>query len=212
MRRLERWAAGQARITDLARELEVPHSRVQAQLTDTALRLIAPHLEDLPRWVRARGSGVGDASIAELSGTSAIVVVLALDGWTATAGPDDEAIAEAYRRWRAGAPRAEVARALGIPLPRLTKQLRSGEGVLEPRRLVARDLRARFGWTTSAQSLYVRKGLLPTADGVDGTSRWWWESTIDGWEQVAELHWCRRCRHAFISVVGLKEHRTRLHG
>lgn len=212
VRMLERWAAGQARITDLARQLAVPHSRVQAQLTDTALRLIAPHLEDLSRWVRARGSGVGDASIAALSGTSAIVVALALDGRPATAGPGGEVIAEAYRHWRGGAPRAEVARALGIPLPRLTKQLRSGESVLEPRRLVARDLRERFGWTTSAQSLYIRKGLLPTADGVDGTSRWWWESSIDEWERQHELHWCRRCRHAFVTTVGLKEHGTRIHG
>lgn len=208
---LRRWACGEARITDLARELGVPHSRVQALLTDTALRLIAPHLEDLSRWVRARGSGVSDESIAALSGTSPVVVSLALDGWSATAALDDEAIAEAYRRWQAGAPRVEVANALGVPPRRLINQLQAGVTVLQPRRLVANDLRERFGWTWSAQSLYRRKGVLPAADGVDGARFWWWETTINQWERQRELHWCRPCGHAFVTTAGLKEHTTRVH-
>lgn len=130
---------------------------------------------------------------------------------TATAALDDEAIAEAYRRWQAGAPRAKVASVLGIPPRRLINQLQAGVTVLQPRRLVARDLRERFGWTRSAQSLYRRKGLLPAADGVDGARFWWWETTINQWERQSELHWCRECHHAFISPIGLKEHGTLVH-
>ncbi|MCT1618380.1 hypothetical protein [Janibacter hoylei] len=150
--------------------------------------------------------------IAALSGTLPQVVALALDGWPDVAGPDGEAVATAHRLWLQGASREEVAAALGIPADRLVRQLRSGESVLEPRRLVTRDLRERFGWSLSAQSLYRRSGVVPPPDGREGPRHWWWAATIDDWAAQVELHWCQSCRHAFITSGGLKEHRTRVHG
>ena len=52
--------------------------RVQSRLTETTLRLIAPHLEDLSRWARARSAGISKMDIAALSGTLPQVVALAL--------------------------------------------------------------------------------------------------------------------------------------
>ncbi|CAM3966587.1 hypothetical protein JAAN108728_04820 [Janibacter anophelis] len=65
---------------------------------------------------------------------------------------------------------------------------------------------------SSAISLYRRKGTLPAADGLEGSRAWWWEATIDRWENARELHWCRECEHGFVAVLGLKEHITRVHG
>ena len=113
---LQRWARGETRIVELARDEGVTHSRVQAILKDTTLRLIAPHLEDLPRWEQARSTGVTPEAIAQLSKTSPEVVELALDGWPTrrawTTSADD--VAEAHGRWRAGTPLIDVAEALGV--------------------------------------------------------------------------------------------------
>lgn len=210
---MRRWARGEARIVDLGRELGVAHSRVQHLLTDTVLQLIAPHLEDIPRWHRARAAGLGSGSVASLSATYPEVVDLALDGWPQRRrqAASDAQVAEAHRRWLAGAARDNVAEALGLSEQKLTAQLRTGETVLVPRRLTSADLRDRFGWTPSAASLYRRKGVLPPPDGRDGLRQWWWQMTIDDWEDGQVLHWCRTCRHAFIAHVGLKEHTTRVH-
>lgn len=192
----------------------MPHSRIQTMLTSTALQLIAPHLEDLPRWAQARAAGIDDRAIADLSGTASGVVSLAIDGWPRTRAKfaSPESAVEAHRCWRAGGSRAEVAQTLGIPVVRLTKQLRSGESELLPHRLMSTDLRDRYGWTSSVVSLYRRKGVLPAADGRDGQRDWWWEETVEIWEAEHALWWCRPCSHAFVTKVGLKEHRTRVHG
>lgn len=210
---LERWASGDSRIVELARELDVPHSRVQTMLTNTVLQLIASHLEDLPRWVQARAAGVEDDVIAELSCVTPTVVSLALDGWPRARAKhaSPQSAVEAHRCWRAGGSRAEVAQALGIRVERLIKQLRSGESGLLPHRLMSTDLRERFGWTPSAVSLYRRKGVLPAPGGRDGQRDWWWEASIDEWEAERELWWCGPCRHAFVTPIGLEEHRTRMH-
>ncbi|WP_157075820.1 hypothetical protein [Janibacter anophelis] len=84
-------------MTDIARDWDRPHSRVQNELTATALALIAPHLEDLPRWVQARSSGLGDEAIADLSSTMACVMALALDGWPDSGLPDTGDAVEALR-------------------------------------------------------------------------------------------------------------------
>lgn len=183
-------------------------------LTGTALQLISPHLADLPRWAQARAAGVEDEAIAELSGTTAVVVSLALDGWPSRQERpvEDGRLVEALLCWRDGGSRADVAAVLGIPAPRLVKQLRSGESVLIPRRLTSTDLRERYGWTSSAVAIYRRKGVLPVPDGQDGQRDWWWESTIEAWEKTRDLVWCQKCRHAFVSPIGSKEHCTRVHG
>ncbi len=155
-----------------------------------------------------------DDVIAELSGTTPTVASLALDGWPRSRAKhaSPESVVEAHCCWRAGGSRAEVAQALGVPLERLVKQLHTGESELLPRRLMSTDLRERFGWASSSTvSLYRRKGRLPAPDGRDGQRDWWWETTIDAWETEHELSWCRPCSHAFVTKVGLKEHRTRVH-
>ncbi|CAM4155716.1 hypothetical protein [Janibacter anophelis] len=199
-------------MAELARDWDRPHSRVQNELTATALALIAAHLEDLPRWVQARSSGLGDEAIADLSGTMACVVALALDGWPVSGLPDIGDAVKALRRWSAGEPVSQVAGALGVPVARLRRQLVEGHSELTPRRLTTSDLGARYGWTPSAISQYRRKGTLPAVDGLEGSRAWWWEATIDSWENARELHWCRECEHAFVAVSGLKEHSTRIHG
>lgn len=208
---LQRWATGSVRVTDLARDLGVAHSRVQHLLTRTALKMFLPCLEDLPRWSQARRNGLTDEAIAQLSGTSSTVVTLALDGWPKTPRVRADEVVAAHQLWREGAPRAEVAQALGMPLTLLRKQLLAGESGLWPHRLTTAGLRERYGWTPSAVSLYRTKDILPPADGVEGKRSWWWETTIDHWEQQRELYWCRHCLHAFVSPIGLREHRTRVH-
>lgn len=210
---LQRWARGETRIVDLTRDEGITHSRVQAMLKDAALRLIAPHLEDLPRWEQARSTGVSPEVIAHLSNTVPEVVDLALDGWPArrnwTTSGDD--VAEAHRRWRAGASLLDVAEALGVSEYALTQTLRSGESALTPRRLETADLRSRFGWTPSAVSLYRRRRVLPAPDGHEKKSAWWWESTLDSWAAERDLLWCQQCRRAFMSRRGLTGHRTQVH-
>lgn len=201
---LQPWARGETRIVDLARSEGITHSRVQAMLKDTALRLIAPHLEDLPRWEQARSTGLSPEVIARLSNTVPEVVELALDGWPArrnwTTSGDD--VAEAHRRWRAGAPLLEVAEALGATEYALTQTLRSGESALTPRRLETGDLRSRFGWTASAVSLYRRRRVLPAPDGHEKKSPWWWESSIDTWAEEHDLLRCSECQRVFLSRRG----------
>lgn len=94
----------------------------------------------------------------------------------------------------------------------MVRLLRSGASVLLPYRLTTVELRKRYGWTPSAAGLYRRKGVLPPPDGRDGARDWWWETTIDAWERDRDLQWCEECRHAFVSLIGLREHRTRMHG
>ncbi|WP_338752275.1 hypothetical protein [Janibacter alittae] len=203
------------RLVDLATEKGwTAHSQVQAWLHRTAFRLIVPHLENVGAWHQARQTGVPDVEIGQLSGTLPEVVALALDGWQAVrSGAFNETKAlEAHRRWCAGGSRAEVAGVLGIAAQRLNRQLNTGESQLLPRRLTTTGLRARFGWTPSAVSLYRSKGVLPLADGRDGQRDWWWEPTIEAWEQTAGLSWCEDCHHAFVSPTGLREHCTRVHG
>lgn len=162
--------------------------------------------------MQARSSGLGDEAIADLPGTMACVVALALDGWPDSGLPDTGDAVEALRRRRAGESVSEVAAALGVPVARLRRQLVEGHSELTPRRLIPSDLRARYGWTPSAISLYRRKGALPAADGLEGSRAWWWEATIDSWENARKFHWCRECAHAFVAAAWLKEHRTRVHG
>lgn len=209
-----RRARGQARLVDLASERGVSHSQVQDMLHRTALHLIVPHLGDVAAWARARSTGVADAGIAELSCTFPEVVALALDGWpnTRAVHVDGTKVIEAHRCWLAGGSRADVAAVLGLSAARLIRQLRSGESELLPRRLTSADLRERYGWPQPTLSLYRRKGLLPPADGKDGSREWWWPATIGAWECAIELHWCYRCSHAFLSAVGLRKHTTTSHG
>ncbi|CAM4179807.1 hypothetical protein [Janibacter anophelis] len=103
-----------------------------------------------------------------------------------------------------------MAAALGAPVARLRRQLVEGHSELTPRRLIPSDLRSRYGWTPSAISQYRRKGTLPAADGLEGSRAWWWEATVNNWENTRELHWLE-CAHAFVAAAGLKEHRTRVH-
>lgn len=209
---LVRRVRGQARLVDLAAERGVAHSQMQDMLHRAALQLIVPLLDDVAAWRQARRTGVSDVSIAQLSATLPEVVTLALDGWPSGSDAVDEArVIEAHRCWRAGGSRADVAAVLGIPAGRLIRQLNSGESELLPRRLSSADLRQRYGWTPSATGLYRRKGVLPDADGRDGGRDWWWQETIEAWEQQRELLWCGDCHHAFISPSGLNEHRTRMH-
>lgn len=203
------------RLLDLATEKGwSAHSQVQTWLHRTAFRLIVPHLDDVGAWHQARETGVPDAQIAQLSGTLPEVIALALDGWQAVRGGafDETKAIEAHRRWLAGGSRAEVAAVLGIAAQRLIRQLNTGENELLPRRLTTADLRARFGWIPSATSLYRSKGVLPPADGRDGQRDWWWDPTIQAWEQDVGLSWCGDCHHAFVSPIGLREHCTRMHG
>lgn len=70
-----------------------------------------------------------------------------------------------------GGSRTDVAQTLGIPVERLAKQFRFGEGELLPHWLMSSDLRDRCGWAPSAVSLYRRKGRLPAPDGREGSVR-----------------------------------------
>lgn len=210
---LVRRMSGRDRLVDLAAEHGMAHSQMQDVLHRTALRLIVPHLDDIAAWDQARRTSITDTAIAELSDTLPQVVALALDGWPSAskAVVDEMRVVEAHRCWRAGGSRADVAAVLGIPADRLIRQLKSGESELLPHRLTSYDLGKRYGWTPSATGMYRRKGVLTPPDGRDGSRDWWWEPAIEAWERESELHWCGFCHHAFISPIGLRAHRTRVH-
>lgn len=208
---LTRRVRGQTTVGVLAREYQVAHSRVQAWLRDTSLRLIVPRLDDVAAWTQARTGGIADEAIAVLSGTRAEVVALALDGWPPSRAATEDAIVEASRLWRAGAPRTSVAQALGVGRERLVQQLRTGESVLTPRRLYRADLITKFGWDPSSVGRYRRQGILPVADGRDGNRSWWWEPTITRWEARQNLLWCPSCQRSFVGKRGLNTHNTKCH-
>lgn len=202
---------GKARIVDLSAELGVAHSQVQGLLYSTAMRLIVPHLDDVAAWARARQTGVGDEAVAQLSGTYPEVVALALDGWPARDQPVGESqVVEAYSRWMGGATLAEVAVVLGMTPTRLRQSLADGSSTL-PRRLYISDVRDLFGWNHSTVSRHRRAGLLPPADGQDGTRCWWWESTIDQWAADREMHPCPSCGARYLTMTGLRGHLTQQH-
>lgn len=152
-------------LSQLAREHEVAHSQVQGWLQHTGLQLLLPHLGDVASWARARTSGVTDGDVAALAGVAPELIALALDGWPEPVRTSTDQVEEAYRQWRAGAPRAQVAMALGIPRDRLLTEMRAGQVVLRPKRLWRRDLVARFGWTQANVDRYRRQELLPPPDG-----------------------------------------------
>lgn len=208
---LTQWGTRRQRIGELAAERNVTHSAVQSLLTDTMLRLLAPVVEDVDRWDQARRSGISDESIAALAGIPPVVVTLALDGWPSSSSSPPERVIAAHAAWAQGAPRHEVAAALGVPPERLIRGLINGDYVLTPARLTSVDLRSRFGWTPSAIALYRRKRWLPTPDGRDGTIWWWWQSTIDRWQAGRTLHWCDQCGQAFMATKGLAGHLTQVH-
>lgn len=202
---------GNARVVDLSVELGVAHSQVQGLLHSTAMRLIVPHLDDVAAWARARQTGVGDNAVARLSATYPEVVALALDGWPARdRAPSESQVVEAYTWWMKGAPLAEVAGVLGMTPTRLRRDLADGTSSL-PRRLRSSDLAARFGWNHSTFNRHRRAGLLPTADGRDGTRHWWWESAIDRWAAGREIHPCPSCGARYLTMTGLRGHVTREH-
>lgn len=202
---------GKVGVVEMAVEEGVPHSRIQAMLRQTAMELIVPRLEELAAWARARSGGVSDESIADLSGTEAEVLTLALDGWPARDRPSSEArVVEAYSLWTEGAHSREVATVLGTTPRRLRRDLADGTSSL-PRRLEARDLADRFGWNHATVTRYRVDGLLPTPDGRDGVAYWWWAATIDHWAQDTGMHSCPSCRSRYLTETGLRGHVTREH-
>lgn len=208
---VSRRVRGQAGVMSLASEMDVPHSRVQAVLRRTALRLIVPYLNDIAAWALARAAGVGDAAIARLSGTRPEVVSLALDGWpTGDQRPTDSQVIAAYNQWMKGAPLAEVASILGRRPGRLRQDLADRTSSL-PRRLQSRDLAARFGWNPATVTRNRQAGSLPPPDGRDGLAYWWWSSTIDGWAADREMHPCPSCNSTYPTKTGLRGHVTREH-
>lgn len=203
---------GKVRIVDLAAELGVAHSQVQGLLHSTAMRLIVPHLDDVAAWARARAGGIGDESIAELARTSPEVIRLALDGWPGhDPSASDAQVIEAYTQWIGGAPLAEVAAIIGTTPRRLGRELDDGKSSL-PRRLQSLDLAERFGWNKATVTRHRRAGLLPSPDGRDGLSYWWWVATIEQWESGrGGLHSCPSCRAQYLTETGLRGHITREH-
>lgn len=208
---LARRARGEVGVMALAAEEGMPHSRVQALLRQTALRMLIPHLEDIASWARARASGVTDDVIADLSRTTPEVVTLALDGWPTRGQPaSGEQVVSAYEAWARGAPLAEVAAILGTLPGRLRADLADGTSSLPPR-MHTKDLTAQFGWNAATVTRHRHEGVLPPPDGQDGPAYWWWTSTIDEWEARTELHPCGTCPAVYTTATGLRGHTTREH-
>lgn len=208
---LARRTRSEAGVMALAAEEGVPHSRVQALLRQTALRLIVPHLEDIASWNRARAGGVSDETIADLAGTSPEIVALALGGWPTRDQPASrEQVVSAYEAWVTGAPLSEVANLLGALPGQLKADLTDGTSSL-PSRLHTKDLADRFGWNVTTVTRHRQEGVLPPPDGQDGPAYWWWKSTIDQWEGARELHSCAWCPAVYVTATGLRGHTTREH-
>lgn len=203
---------GQAGVMDLAAELGVPHSRIQTMLRQTALQLIVPHLDDIAAWARARSSGASDRSIAELSGVHHEIVALALDGWpTRGHHPTEGQVVMAYEAWVAGAPLAEVAALIHQSPSRFRQDLVDGASSL-PVRMQARDLVTRFGWHPATVTRHRQERVLPPPDGRDGSTFWWWASTIQEWADRQVWHTCTACPISYLTETGLRGHMTRVHG
>lgn len=208
---LARRLRGEVRVTALAAEEGVPHSRIQALLRQTALRLIVPHLEDIAAWNRARASGVSDEVIADLASTSPEVVALALDGWPPRDQPASRRqVVSAYEAWVRGAPLSEVATLLGTRPGRLKADLTHGASSL-PSRMQTKDLADQFGWNAATVTRHRQEGVLPPPDGQDGPAFWWWKSTIDQWAADRGLHPCASCPALYTTATGLRGHVTREH-
>lgn len=119
---------------------------------------------------------------------------------------------QAQRIWREGAPLADIAAGVAVPLTQLTAWINAGELQLTPRRLRRRDLLDRFGWPPTMVHTYQCEGVLPAPDGDRSTGHpqaWWWEHTIDTLEREVMTHRCPTCGALYAGAYGLIIHQRR---
>ena len=104
------------------------------------------------------------------------------------ADPPDIVRRQAQKLWLAGSSRSHIGQSCALGPAALARVL----GPL-PARLTTGMVSARFGW--SADNVYQRiaRETFPRPDGVDGHLRWWWATTVDHWEEAADLVQCPQC-------------------
>lgn len=204
-----RRAAGE-RLADLGRDVGEPHGRVQQILRHTGVRLLAPHLEQIPAWKKAHDHGASYTLIGRAFDVPPDLVRVALEGWPAPLRHSSEQMLAATKAWTNGAEVHDIAVALGIGPARLAGDINAGRVVLGPPRWRTMDVARRLGWAGSVVSKRRNEGLLPPPDGRDGTS-WWWAATIEQHITVRGWPWCTLCSRAFIEARGLRAHLTRCH-
>lgn len=204
-----RRAAGE-RLADLSRDSGEHHARVQQILRLTGVRLLAPHLEQIPAWRRAIDRGASYSLVGRAFDVPAALVQVALEGWPPPLRHSPEKMLAATQAWANGAGIPDVAAVLGVPPARLSADIHAGRVILGPPRWRSMDIARRLGWVSFVLSKRRKEGLLPQPDGFDRTP-WWWASTIEQHVALSGWSWCTLCSRAFIEVRGLRAHLTRCH-
>jgi hypothetical protein len=204
-----RRAAGE-RLADLGRDVDEHHARVQQILRLTGLRLLAPHLEQIPDWKKAIDRGASYTLIGRAFDVPPDLVRVAFEGWPAPLRHSPEQMLSATKAWREGAEIPDIAAVLGVTPARLAGDINAGRVILGPPRWRTMDVARRLGWVSYVLSKRREEGRLPPPDGRD-RAPWWWVTTIEQHITLSGWTWCTQCSRAFVEVRGLRAHLTRCH-
>lgn len=204
-----RRAAGE-RLADISRDVDEHHGRVQQIVRQTGLRLLVPHLEQIPDWRRAIDRGANYALVGRAFDVPASLVRVALEGWPEPLRRSAEEMLAATQAWADGAEIPTIATGLGMEPARLAADVRAGRVILGAPRWRSMDVARRLGWASYVLIERRKEGHLPDPDGRDRTP-WWWASTIEQHIARSGWTWCTLCPRAFIEVRGLRSHLTRCH-
>lgn len=204
-----RRASGE-RLADLSRSLGEHHERVQQILRQTGLRLLTPHLEQIPHWRRAIDHGASYALVGRAFDVPPDLVRVAFEGWPAPLRHSPEQMLAATNAWTRGKEIPDIALVMGVEPSRLAADIRAGRVVLGAPRWRTMEVARRLGWASFVLGQHRKEGLLPEPDGRDRTP-WWWAATIEEHITLSGWIWCTLCPRAFIEARGLRVHLTRCH-